>query len=83
MAVGVQVPPSAPSKGKAPLMGLFFARKKGLCSYFLERLPSYGRQTQLISVRAFQTIPMLLFGQFLHISDGIALIDNFFTEQCL
>ena len=26
---------------------------------------------------------MLLFGQFLHVSDGIALIDNFFTEQRL
>ena len=29
MAVGVQVPPSAPSNEKAPFMGLFYAYKKG------------------------------------------------------
>ena len=50
----------------------------------LEATQQESEWTSVFSIRAgaFQSFAMLLFGQFLHVSDGIALIDNFLTEQC-
>ena len=63
--------------------GFFLGVIRVLRFLFVGEPPKLCAEKQLIRIRAFQTIPMLLFGQFLHVSDGIALIDNFFTEQCL
>ena len=54
-------------------------RKLGVC-IFPHSVMGHRRKTQLIRVRTLQPIPMLLFGQFLHVSDRITLVDNFLTE---
>ena len=78
MAVGVQVPPSAPSNEKPHFWGFFVLLRKAL-GWHLQSI-AWVSGVQLIRVRAFQSVSMFLLGQFLHVGDRITFIDNFRTE---
>ncbi len=78
MAVGVQVPPSAPSNEKPHFWGFFVLLRKAL-GWHLQSI-AWVSGVQLIRVRAFQSVSMFLLGQFLHVCNGIAFVDNFLTQ---
>ena len=81
---GGSSPPFRTISRTSLMSDFFLCFKKGSPVHILpESHIVYGRKTQLISIRDFQSFPMFFLGQFLHVGDRITFIDNFRTEQCL
>lgn len=60
----------------------YWMMSKKMMSGDLEATQQESEWTSVFSIRAgaFQSFAMFFFGQFLHVGDGIALIDNFLAQ---